>query len=154
MTSMSDGISSMGVKSRRAKNNDMQFLEMMDSILPFGDRTGNLLIGRTPDSYRQVINISPGTRQGLEVAPAAGSRAAPVDTARCLVYLFTKIGKNNRTVPVRVPAGYPGGPIMRPAGPFTCCLRAAGLTKTPGELGAASSTHRRPYGLGKLSQRP
>ena len=41
-------------------------------------------------------------------------------------------------------------PIMQPAGFFTGCLRATGLDKTPGELGAASLTHR----LLKLSRRP
>ena len=43
---------------------------------------------------------------------------------------------------------------MQPAGSFTGCLRATSLNKTPGELGAASSTHRRPYGFLKLSRRP
>ena len=43
---------------------------------------------------------------------------------------------------------------MQPAGSFTGCLRATGLNKMPGELGAASSTQRRPYGFLKLSQRP
>ena len=48
----------------------------------------------------------------------------------------------------------PSGPLMRPSGSWTGCLRAAGFMKTPGELGAASSTHPRPYGLLKLSRRP
>ena len=55
----------------RVKNNDMQFPEMMDSILPFGDRTGNLLIGRTPDGNRRVINISPGARGGAGRQPGS-----------------------------------------------------------------------------------
>ena len=49
----------------------------MDSISPFGRRTANKYIGRTLD----------------------GNRAAPLDTVRFPVYLFTKIGKNNRAVP-------------------------------------------------------
>ena len=47
-----------------------------------------------------------------------------------------------------------GGPFMQPAGFYKGSLRATGLNKTPGELGAASLTHRRPYGLLKLSRQP
>ena len=63
-------------------------------------------------SYRRYsrrtfnIGLPPGTLQG-SAGPPNGSRAAPVDTVRNLLYIFTKIGKNNRTVPGR----YPGGPF-------------------------------------------
>ena len=63
--------------------------------------------------------------------------------------ILTKIGKRNRAVP-----GSRTGPFMQPAGFYMGCLRATGLNKTPGELGAASLTHLRPYGLLKLSRRP
>ena len=43
----------------------------------------------------------------ISAGPPNGSRAAPVDTVRNLLYIFTKIGKNNRAVPGR----YPGGPF-------------------------------------------
>ena len=111
-------------------------------MLPFGARAGNLYIGRTPYGGRPVINISPGTFQGSARA-RKGSRPAPLDTARFTLYILTKIGKRYRAVPGRLP----GGPLMQPAGFFTGCLRATGLNKTPGKLGAASMTHRRPYGL-------
>ena len=126
---------------------------MIDSMLPFGVRAGNLYIGRTPYGSRPVINITPGTFQGSARAPK-DSRPAPLDTARCPLYLLTKIGeKESRGV--RPFAGRaPEGPLIQPAGSFTGCLRATGLNKTPGEFGAASSTHRRPYGFLKLSRRP
>ena len=108
---------------------------MIDSTLPFGVRAGNLYIGRTPYGRRPVINITPGTFQGSARAPK-GSRPASLDTVRCPLYLLTKIGEKES-----------GGPLMQPAG-------LTGLNKTPGELGAASSTHRRPYGFLKLSRRP
>ena len=110
---------------------------MIDSMLPFGVRAGNSYIGRTPYGSRPVINITPGTFQGSARAPK-GSRPAPLDTVRCPLYLMTKIGEKESRV----------------ARPFTGCLRATGLNKTPGELGAACSTHRRPYGFLKLSRRP
>ena len=120
-----------------------------ESMLPFGARAGILYVGRTPCGGRPVTNISPGTLQ--ESARARkGSRPAPLDTVRFPLYILTKIGKRNRAVPGRLL----GGPLMQPAGFFTGCLRATGLNKTPGELGAASLTHRRPYRLLKLSRRP
>ena len=91
---------------------------------------------------RPVINISTGTLQGSARAQK-GSRSAPLDTVRFQLYLLTKIGKRNCAVPGRLP----DGPLMQPAGVFTGCLRATGLNKPPGELVAASLTHRRPYGL-------
>ena len=78
---------------------------------------------------RPVINTSPGTLQGSARA-WKGSRPAPLDMVRFPLYLLTKIGKRNRAVPDRLPAG----PLMQPAGVFTGCLRATGLNKTPGEL--------------------
>ena len=124
---------------------------MIDSMLPFGVHAGNLYIGRTPYGNRPVINITPGTFQGSTQAPK-GSRPAPLDTVWCPLYLLTKIGeKESRGA--RLFAGRSRrGPLMQPAGSFTGCLRAPGLNKTPGELGAASSTHRRPYGSLKLSR--
>ena len=118
-------------------------------MLPSGVRAGNLYIGRAPYGSRPVINITPGTFQVSARAPK-GSRPAPLDTVRCPLYLLTKIGERIRAVPGRLPAG----PLMQPAGSFTGCLRATDLNKTPGGLGAASSTHRRPYGFLKLSRRP
>ena len=120
-----------------------------ESMLPFGALAGNLYIGRTPYGGRPVINISPGTLQGSARA-RKGSRSAPLDTVRFPLYILTNIGKINRAEPVRLP----DGPLMQPAGFFTGCLRATGLNKTLGELGAASLTHWRPYGLLKLSRRP
>ena len=70
----------------------------MDSISPFGRRTANKYIGRTPDGSRRVIDILPEGLQGPAEAPK-GSRAAPLDTVRFPVYLYTKVGKNNRAVP-------------------------------------------------------
>ena len=78
---------------------------MIDSMLPCGDRSCNLYIGRAPGGRRRVINIPPGTLQG-SAGVAKDSRAAPMDTVRCPVYLFTKIGKKSRSgrpVPGRVP---------------------------------------------------
>ena len=118
---------------------------MIDSMLPFGARQGNLYIGRTPCGSRPVINIPPATLQGSAWAPK-GNRPAPLNTVRCPIYLLTKIGKRNRMVTGRSP--------YATARSFTGCLRATSLNKTPGEWGAASSTHRRPYGFLKLSQRP
>ena len=63
---------------------------MIDSMLLFGVRAGNLYIGRTPYVSRPVINITPGTFQGSARAPE-GSRPAPLDTVRCPLYLMTKI---------------------------------------------------------------
>ena len=126
---------------------------MIDSMLPCVNRSGNKCIGRTPDGSRRVINISPRTLQGPARAPK-GSRAAHADTVRYPVYFFTKIGKKQSCGARPFTDRYPGGPLMRPSGPLTGCLRAAGLMKTPGELRAASSTHRRPYGLLILSRRP
>ena len=65
---------------------------MIDSMLPFGVRAGNLYIGRTPYGSRPVIDITPGTFQGSARAPK-GSRPAPLDTVRCPLYLLTKIGE-------------------------------------------------------------
>ena len=125
---------------------------MIDSMLPFGARAGNLYIGRTPYGSRPVINIIPGTFQGSARAPK-GSRPAPLDTVRCPLYLLTKIGEKESRGDRPFAGRSPGGPLMQPAGSFTGCLRATGLNKTPGELGAASSAHRRPYGFLKLSRR-
>ena len=97
----------------------------------------------------RVIHISDGTRTGSARAPE-GIRAASGDTVRYPLYLFTKIGKNNRAVLGR----YPGGALMRPSESCTDCSLAAGFMKTLGELGTASSTNRRPYGLLKLSRHP
>ena len=126
---------------------------MIDTMLPFGVRAGNLYIGRTPYGSRPVINITPGTFQGSARAPK-DSRPAPLDAVRCPLYLLTKIGEKESHGARPFAGRSPGGPLMQPAGSFTGCLRATGLNKTPGELGAASSTHRRPYGLLKLSRRP
>ena len=126
---------------------------MIDSMLPFGVRAGNLYIGRTPYGSRPVIDITPGTFQGSARAPK-GSRPAPLDTVRCPLYLLTKIGEKESRGGRPFAGRSPGGPLMQPAGSFMGCLRATGLNKTPGELGAASSTHRRPYGFLKLSRRP
>ena len=126
---------------------------MIDSMLPFGVREGNLYIGRTPYGSRPVINITPGTFQGSAWAPK-GSRPAPLDTVRCPLYLLTKIGKMESRGARPFSGRSPGGPLMQPAWSFTGCLRAIGLNKTPGELGAASLTHRCPYGLLKLSRHP
>ena len=123
---------------------------MIDSMLPFGVRAGNLYIGRTPYGSRPVINITPGTFQGSARAPK-GSRSAPLDTVRCPLYKLTKIGEKESCGARPLAGRSPGVPLMQPAGSFTGCLRATGLNKTPGELGAASSTHRRPYGFLKLS---
>ena len=119
---------------------------MIDSMLPFGVRAGNLYIGRTPHGSRPVINKTPGTFQGSARAPR-GNRPVPLDTVRCPLYLLTKIGEKELRGARPFAGRSPGGPIMQPAGSFTGCLRATGLNKTPGELGAASLTHRRPYGL-------
>ena len=126
---------------------------MIDSMLPFGVRAGDLYIGRTPYGSCPVINITPITFQGSARAPK-GSRPAPLDTVRCPLYLLTKIGENESRGARPFADRSPGGPLMQPAGSFTGCLRATGLNKTPGELGAASSTQRRPYGFLKLSRRP
>ena len=127
---------------------------MIDSMLPFGVRAGNLYIGRTPYGSRPVINITPGTFQGSARAPKGSRRSAPLDTVRCPLYLLTEIGEKESRGARSFAGRSPGGPLMQPAGSFTGCLRATGLNKTPEELGAASSTHRRPYGFLKLSQRP
>ena len=79
---------------------------MIDSMLPFGVRAGNLYIGRIPYGSRLVINITPGTFQGSARAPK-GSRPAPLDTVQCPLYLLTKIGEKEsrgaRPVPGRAP---------------------------------------------------
>ena len=121
-------------------------------MLPFGVRAGNLYIGRTPYGSPPVINITPGTFQGSARAPK-GSRPAPLDTVRRPLYLLTKIGEKESRGARPFAGRSPGGPLMQPNGSFTGCLRATGLNKTPGELRAASSTHRRPYGFLKLSRR-
>ena len=126
---------------------------MIDSMLPFGARVGNLYFGRTPYGSRLMINITPGTFQGSARAPK-GSRPVPLDTVRCPLYLLTKIVEKESRGAHPFAGRSPGGPLMQPAGSFTGCLQATGLNKTPGELGAASSTHRRPYGFLKLSRRP
>ena len=126
---------------------------MIDSILPFGVRAGILYIGRTSYGSRPVINITPWTFQG-SARTLKGSRPAPLDTVRCPLYLLTKIGEKESRGARPFAGRSPGGPLMQPAVSFTGCLRATGLNKTPGELGAASSTHRSPYGFLKLSWRP
>ena len=125
---------------------------MIDSMLPFGVRAGNSYIGRTPYGSRPVINITSGTFHGSARAPK-GSRPAPLDTVRCPLYLLTKIGEKESRGALFAGRS-PGGPLMQPARSFTGCLRATDLNKTPGELGAASSIHRRPYGFLKSSRRP
>ena len=122
---------------------------MIDSILPSSVRAGNLYIGRAPYGSRPVINITPGTFQGSARAPK-GSRPVPLDTVRCPLYLLTKIGEKESRGARPFAGRSPGGPLMQPAGSFTGCLRATDSNKTPGELGAASSTHRRPYGFLKI----
>ena len=122
-------------------------------MLPFGTHAGNLYIGWTPYGSRQMINITFGTFQGSAQAPK-GSQPAPLDTVQCPLYLLTRIGEKESRSDRPFAGRYPGGPIVQPARSFTGCLRATGLNKTPGEMGAASSTHRRPYGFLKLSQRP
>ena len=62
-----------------------------------------------------------------------------MDAVWCPVHLSIKIGKNNRAVPWSLPADVLNGL-------FTSYL----LMKTPGEVWAAASTHRRPYMLWKL----
>ena len=114
---------------------------MIDSMLPFGVHAGNLYIGRTPYGSRPVINITPGTFHGSARAPK------PLETIRCPLYLLTKIGEKESRGARPFAGRSPGGPLMQPAGSFTGCLRATGLNKTPRELGAASSTRRRPYGF-------
>ena len=126
---------------------------MIDSMLPFGARAGNLYIGRTPYGSRPKINITPGTFQGSARAPK-GSRPAPLDTVRCPLYLLTRIGEKESRGARLFAARSPGGPLVQPAGSFRSCLRATSMDKTPGESGAASSTHRRPCGFLKLSRRP
>ena len=122
-------------------------------MLPCGARAGNLYIGRTPYGSRPVINTTPGTFQGSARA-LKGSQPAPLDTVRCPLYLLTRIGEKESRGAQPFAGRSPGGPLVQPTGSFTGCLRATGLNKTPGELGAASSTHRRPYGFLKLSRRP
>ena len=122
-------------------------------MLPSGVRAGNLYIGRTPYGSRPVINITPGTFQGSARAPK-GSQPVPLDTVRCPLYLLTKIGEKESRGARPFAGRSPGGPLMQPTGSFTGCLRATGLNKTPGEFGAASSTHRRPYGFLILFRRP
>ena len=126
---------------------------MIDSMLPFGARAGNLYIGRTPHGSRPEINITPGTFQGSARAPK-GSRSASLDTVRCLLYLLTRIGEKESHGARPFVGRSPGVPLVQPVGSFTGCLRATDLNKMRGELGAASSTHRRPYGFLKLSRRP
>ena len=116
---------------------------MIDSMLPFGVRAGNLYIGRTPYGRRPVINITPETFQGSARAPK-GSRPASLDTVRCPLHLLTKIGEKESSG-ARPFAGRAPYATRRVFHGLT------GLNKTPGELGAASSTHRRPYGFLKLS---
>ena len=86
-----------------------------ESMLPFGARAGNLYIGRTPYGGRPVINISSGTLQGSARA-RKGSRPAPLDTVRFRYIILTKIGKRNRAVPDRLPAGSRAGPLCNPPG--------------------------------------
>ena len=126
---------------------------MINSMLPFGARAGNLYIGRTPYGSRPVINLTSRTFPGSARAPK-GSRPAPLETVRCPLYLLTRIGRKESRGARPFAGRSPGGPLMQPAGSFTGCLRATGMNKTPGELGAASSTHRRPCGFLKLFRRP
>ena len=58
-----------------------------------------------------------------------------------------KIDTQNREGPVRATVRSPHGTRKVPYGPFTGFLRPNGQIKTPGELGAANSAPRRPYGL-------
>ena len=122
---------------------------MIDLMLPFGVRVGNLYIGRTPYGSRPVINITPGTFQGSARAPKGG-QPAPLDTVRCPLYILTKIGEKES----RGARANPGRAPYATRRVFHGLFRATGLNKTPGELGAASSTRRRPYGFLKLSRRP
>ena len=119
--------------------------EMIDSMLPFGARQGNLYIGRTQYGSRPVINISPATLQGSAWAPK-GNRPAPLDTVRCPIYLLTKIGKRNRTVTGRLPAD----PLMQPPGLSRVVYGLPVWTKRR-ENGEQRLRH---TGFLKLSQRP
>ena len=118
-------------------------------MLPFGARAGNLYIGRTQYGSRPVINITPGPFRGPRGRRKAAGRHPWIPYGVRYIY-WLESAKRNRAVPGRSPEGE----LVQPAGSFTGCLRATGLNKTPGELGAASSTHRRPYGFLKLSRRP
>ena len=88
---------------------------MIDSMLPFGARAGNLYIGRTPYGSRPMINITPGTFQGSARAPK-GSRPAPLDTVRCPLYLLTRIGEKESRGARPFAARSPGGPLVHPPG--------------------------------------
>ena len=90
---------------------------MMDSMLPFGDRTGNLYFGRTPDGSCRGISISSGTLQ----EPAGGTERQPGGTRGYRsVSCISLRRQNNRAVP-------------RSSGSLTGYLRATGLMKTPGD---------------------
>ena len=102
---------------------------MIDSMLPFGARAGNLYVGRTPYGSRPVINITPGTFQGSARAPK-GSRPAPLDTVRCPLYLLTRIGEKESRDAQPFAGRSPGGLLVQPAWFFTGCLRDTGLNKT------------------------
>ena len=115
---------------------------------------GQFIHRTDPYGSRPVINITPGHFRGpCERAPK-GSRPASLDTVRCPLYLLTRIGEKESRGARPFACRSPGGPLVQLAGSFMGCLRATGLNKTPGELKAASSTHRRPYGFLKLSRRP
>ena len=83
---------------------------------------------------------------------------APWDYRRITVRLPLTIARCPSDFPlimafkiVREPSGYPPVTLRCPYGPSTAyyglstaCLQSYGLMKTPGELGAACSAHRRP----------
>ena len=77
------------------------------TMLPFGQ-----LIHRTVAVEWLIYHPGPA-------GASKGSRAALVDTVWYPVYSFTKIRKNNRAVPCRLP----GGTLIRPSGSLTGYLR-------------------------------
>ena len=74
-----------------------------------------------------MFNIPPGTLKGSTGPPGGtrGYRAEPI------VYIYENRQKISGWALLN----------MRPTGSWTGCLPAAFLMKTPGELGADSSTH-------------
>ena len=70
------------------------YTKRVDSMPPWGGRTGNFYIKRTPDGRRPVLYISPGTFEGAVRVPK-DCRAAPLSTATRPSRFFTRIGRKS-----------------------------------------------------------
>ena len=120
-------------------------------MLPCGDWSGNLYIERAPGN----TYITRGPFKGPKGRRKAAGRHPWIPYGTQCIYL-RKSSKKNRAVLVRLPGGYRAGTLCTLCDPPNLSELFSGcrFDENANEFGTASSTHRHPHGLLKLSGRP